>query len=243
MSKKYSDEISQVAFERIERFLLGRMDEGEQAQFESDLKQDEQLRNEVELQRKLFAAVESGSVNLDEIPQSRPTLRWYSRMSRYGWHAVAASVVLAVGIWHFGFRQSPEERLFATYFVAPKGLVTPMSATGDYAFHDAMVDYKQGDYRQAIAKWDPLLAQAPKNDTLNFFVGVAYLAQGDANRSTPYLQQAASHAESVFIDEAWFYLGMAQLKQGNTAQAKASLGKSRMERSKALLGQLKTNSP
>lgn len=241
MSKKYRKDISQATFERIERFLLGRMDEGEQAQFEAELAGDEALQLEVGLQRQLLAAVESASAHAHE--SRRQTPRTHSRALRYRWLAAAAVAILAVGIWYATLRQSAEERLFATYFVAPKGLVTPMSATGDYAFHDAMVDYKQGDYRQAIAKWDPLLAQAPTNDTLNFFVGVAYLAQGDANRSTPYLQQAASHAESVFIDEAWFYLGMAQLKQGNTAQAKASLGKSRMERSKALLGQLKTNSP
>ena len=233
MSNRYKKDISQAEFERIERFLLGRMDEAEQVQFEADLARDEALRLEVGLQRQLLAAVESGSVNVDELPKRQRTLN-----GRYRWLAAAASVVLAVGIWYAALRQSPEEKLFAAYFVAPKGLVTPMTATDDYVFYDGMVDYKQENYRQAITKWSPLLQQRPENDTLHFFIGVAHLSAGDALKSIPYLEHTASVTESAFNDEAWFYLGMAMLKIDTTAEARVALAKSQIERSQAVLRRL-----
>jgi len=251
MNKKYRKDISRAEFERIERFLLGKMNEDELKQFKADLKRDEYLRDEVNLQAKLLATVESGSMSANasiqtaKMQESREPLsgpevaRGKRPVSRYRWHAVAAALVaVVVSVWYFGLRPSHEEQLFEAYFVPPKGLITPMSATDNYLFYDAMVDYKQGDYPQAITKWRDLLEVQPKNDTLVFFIGAAYLAHGDAVKSTPYLEQSVSYTESVFNDEAWFYLGMAQLKLGDTEQAKAALKKSRMERSKALLHRL-----
>ena len=235
---KYRKDISQSEFERIERFLRGVMDSEEWARFQSDMEKDEQLHHEVDLQRKLLATVESGSVNVGERTKSIKKPNGITLFLRYKWYAVAASLVLALGIWHFGFRQTAEEKLFATYFVPPTGLVTPMYATNNYIFYDAMVDYKRKDYDKAIAKWKPLLEQQPQNDTLNYFVGAAHLATGKAEASIPYLEQTVSIDESVFADEAWFYLGMAHLKTGNTVQAKPALEKSPLERSKAVLRRL-----
>src|SRR5690554_2940130 len=196
MNKKYRKDISWAEFERIERFLLGRMDEDELKQFETDLERDEHLRDEVTLQAKLLATVESGSMNQNasiltaKMQEGGKSLldpeatRGKRPVSRYRWHAVAAALVaVVVSVWYFGLRPSPEEQLFEAYFVPPKGLITPMSATDNYLFYDAMVDYKQGDYPQAITKWSDLLELQPKNDTLVFFIGAAYLAHGDAVRS------------------------------------------------------------
>ena len=235
---KYKKDISRGEFERIERFLLGEMGHAERADFETELDRNEQLRHEVGLQRKLLATVESGSANMDEQLKKTRKNNDTPRFLRYRWYAVAASVALAVGIWHFGFRQTPEEKLFATYFVPATGLVTPMKSTDDYVLYDAMVDYKRENYRSAIAKWKPLLQQRPENDTLNYFVGVAYLATGNAGESLPYLERTTTVAESIFIDEAWFYLGMARMKTGDTEQAKSALEKSSLERSKAVLRRL-----
>ena len=55
-----------------------------------------------------------------------------------------------------------------------------MGGTDNPAFHDAMVAYKLGEYREARGKWAPLLHVDPTNDTLRFYVGSASLAGGDA---------------------------------------------------------------
>ncbi|WP_156115609.1 hypothetical protein [Psychroserpens sp. Hel_I_66] len=41
--------------------------------------------------------------------------------------------------------------------------------------YDAMVNYKQGDYKTAIGKWETLKANQPDNDTRITF-RIAYLA-------------------------------------------------------------------
>ena len=237
---KYRKDISQADFERIERFLLGVMDQEELMRFEAECGRDPLLQNEVSLQRKLMASVESGSIPIPIPMEGRQDMDSDSvhLLRQFRWYAAAASVVLILGIWFWGFRQTPEEKLFVTYFVPEAGLMTPMGVTDNFVFNDAMVDYKQEEYHTAIEKWRPLWEQEPANDTLNYFIGVAYLALGRSESSISYLEKTTMIEESVFIREAWYYLGMAHLKMGNRPQAKAALEKSSLERSKAILDQL-----
>ena len=159
---------------------------------------------------------------------------------------VAAACVLLLITWT-GFTflnnssQNDNERLFANHFKPDPGLPTTMSSTDNYEFYNAMVSYKQAKYSEAIVKWEALLKEKPKNDTLNYFLGVAHLANGNEGEAITFLQWAAEHQESVFSKETYYYLGLANIKKGNLSKGKELLKLSELPEGTLILEELKNN--
>ena len=114
-----------------------------------------------------------------------------------------------------------------------------MSTSTYYDFYDAMVNYKRGDYKTAISKWKKLEVNKSDNDTLTYFLGVAYLADKEVDLAIPYLTTASKSKESVFYDDANYYLGLAYLKKENNAEAIHFLKRSSVDKSRKLLEELK----
>ncbi len=241
---------SQEEFERIDRYLTGLMNKEERSEFEKVLTEDSLLTQRVEEARILFQAVEEQSLRnkLDDfheeiaskpgvIKSIEPAIR-----SAFGYkkYAIAASLALLIGVaaWLIPGQKSENEKLFAHHFIPDPGLITPMSTTSNYEFFRGMVDYKQGKYELAIDRWNPLIDQKPENDTLNYYLGVSYLAKGESEKAIDFLLKAIHHSNSVFINEAWYYLGLAQLKEGNPEDAISSFKKSDLENSKLILNEI-----
>ncbi len=240
MKKK---EQSQQEFERIERYLTGMMKPEEQAAFENALKTDTSLKQQVEEVSLLIRAVEERSLRnkLDEFHEEI-TAKGSNVKSIRPWikYVVAASVVflIGLGIWLLSGQKNRNEKLFAQYFKPDPGLITPMSTTSNYEFYRGMVDYKQGKYREAIERWNPLLEREPENDTLNFYLGVSFLAKDETGKAIAYLSKTVHYPNSIFISEAWYYLGLAHLKAGNSEEAIRSFKKSDLENSRLILKEI-----
>ena len=113
-----------------------------------------------------------------------------------------------------------------------------MSSNTNFEFYDAMVNYKQGDYKVAIKKWTALLENNAVNDTLNYFLGMAYLANKNEKVAIPLFKTVTKNRNSYFKNDAYYYLGLAYLKSGNVQLAKKNLTFSTLDNSKSLLSEL-----
>ena len=113
-----------------------------------------------------------------------------------------------------------------------------MSSNSNYEFYDAMVNYKQGDYKTAIEKWNVLKTKTPNNDTLNYFLGVAHLANENEVNAISFLEKSIQNKTFPLVSDAYFYLGLAHLKEDNIELAKENFKQSTTENSKALLSEL-----
>ena len=241
---------TQEEFERIERYLTRKMDEGEKLNFEAAVKTDDNLSRQVEEVRVLFQAVEEQSLRNkledfhEELSSGHPQLKSKESIEKSSFNikylAIAASLALLMGFgyWLLFGQMSADEKLFAQYFKPDPGLITPMSTTSDYEFYRGMVDYKQGNYDMAIARWNTLIEQNPENDTLNYFLGVSYLAQDENEKALAYLAKAVTYPNSIFVNESWYYLGLINLKEGKTKDAISSFKKSEIENSKLILQEI-----
>ncbi len=212
-------------FEAIEAYVLDRMDADERTVFEQRMATEPALHEEVELERENIRAVELGGVTrlLNEIAQEEGTKS--AGLSGSGWgtylkYAAVIAVIATGAIWWFT-RAPLNERLFAEYFVADPGLPVEMGVADDPVFADAMVSYKEGHYGEASSKWMPLLQQDPQNDTLQFYIGSAAIAGGDADVAIPYFKHICDEATSVFHDKSQWYLFLAYVSAGKVAEAKA----------------------
>ncbi len=235
--------ITQELLEFVERCLNKTASNEELKKFEHKLKNDQEFKAQVADIKTLLFGIESQVLKeklddfheeLVDVPSSKtvPVKSIYFRKI-----AVAAILIIALGSFWF-LSQNTNDKLYAKYFIPDPGLATTMSENANFEFYDAMVNYKQEDYKTAINKWNELLKTKPENDTLNYFIGVAHLADKSENQSIQFLEKVTSTTKSVFKNEAYYYLALAYLKADNVELAKKNLTFSSVDNSKALLYEL-----
>ncbi|MFB6318426.1 tetratricopeptide repeat protein [Saccharicrinis sp. FJH54] len=235
--------ISQKEFEQLERYILNLMDEDERQTMDAGIQSDAVLRDKVNEIRQLMEGIQEAELREimnqfhQEIEKNRSSGRKRTVFLFSRPFAVAASVIviLALSVYLF-MRPDRNQRLFADYYRTDPGLVTAMSSSNaDYEFDRGMVDFKTGDYQAAIKRWQPLLDSRPESDTLNYFIGSAYLAVRDAGSAIPKLEKVAEEMHSDFRNDASWYLALAYLLNNQNEKAINILQKTSHPRKDELL--------
>ena len=213
------EEISLEQLEKIESYLLSRMDEEERIVFEGQMTVNPELYHEVQLQKELIDAIELGALRefLEEISlqsKERDEESISSQPNRY-WYAMAASVLalIAITAWMFN-KPSLQDKLFAEYAEYDPGLPIPMSTSANYNFFDAMVDYKNEMYEKAISKWAVLLLEDPENDSLNYYIGSAHFVLQEYEKAIPYFTKVAALESPEFHAKSEWYLVLSWIRTG-----------------------------
>lgn len=238
--------ITEKEFENIERYLNGSMTVEEREIFELEFKNNSTLSLHINEQKLMHEAIETQSLKeqLDmfheDISDFKTLKTDTSKVISFPFRKMiaAAVVVITLGSFWFFNQTSSNKKLYSQYFTADPGLATTMGETSNYAFYDAMVNYKQGDYKTAISKWEVILQNKPKNDTLNYFLGVAHLANNNETSAIEFLNNVTQNSTSNFNNDAYYYLGLAYLKADNVALAKKNLTFSTVDNSKTILSKL-----
>ncbi|CAH8283835.1 tetratricopeptide repeat protein [Mariniflexile fucanivorans] len=244
---KDNSNISQEIFEAIERYINGTMEPSELKDFKDYLKIDAEFKSQVKDYRIIIQGVKNQSLKEElntfhdeiiksEIPKAALKKARYLFISKI---AAMAAIIVAIGsIWFFS--SSPNQKIYANYFKPYPGLTATMSDTENLDFYDAMVYYKQKKYDLAIEKWQVLSNKKPDNDTLNYFLGIAYMANKNVDKAIPLLQKTieTSHSGFSFIYDAYYYLGLAYLKEGDINLAKKYLTLSNTNISKEIILEL-----
>ncbi len=236
-----SNHISQELLETVERYINNTMTSEELKSFETRLQTDAAFKVQVDDIRTLLTGIESQALKeqLDDFHKAIDSNKTQNSQAKIRYLNVrrlvaAAAIVIAVGSFWF-FNQNSPENLYAKYFTPDPGLPTTMSNQSNYEFYEAMVDYKQGKYKSAIEKWNAI---SQKNDTINYFIGVAHLADKNENDAILFIEKSVQNSSFPLANDAYYYLGLAALKNGNETLAETYLKQSNLEKSKALLSEL-----
>ncbi|MFK7833068.1 MAG: tol-pal system YbgF family protein [Winogradskyella sp.] len=240
-------DISQDEFEKIEAYLNSKLEPKHLLEFEAKLKNDADFKIKVEDIKTVLSGIETQALkeqlnvfhNDLEIEHRTQPITDTVKVRSLNWKRllIAAALVIAAGSFWF-LNGNSNERLYAKYFTPDPGLPTTMSTNNNYDFYEAMVNYKQGDYKTAISKWETLQKSKPNNDTLNYFIGVAYLANKKEGDAISFLEKSIKNSNFPLANDAYYYLGLAYLKEGNIEKAKANLQNSTIDNSKVLLSKL-----
>lgn len=238
--------ISEEELELIERYILNTMTPDEHAAFTSRLTANVELQSKVEEIKLLVLGVNEAVLKEQleafhkELPKEEKEKVPGKVASLNRWLVAAAVIVfVAVGAWLLFGRAGRQEKLFSAYYKPDPGLISAMSTTDNYTFDRAMIDYKTGSYDSAIRAWQTLLATKPGNDTLNYFIGSAWLAKEETNKAVPYFKQVIAVPGSYFLKDANWYLGLALLRENKTAEAIPFINQSGREQKDAVLLKLK----
>ncbi|WP_273568025.1 tetratricopeptide repeat protein [Maribacter halichondriae] len=223
---------------------MGEMPIAEQLSFKARLADNDDLSKSFEEFKALFETVEEAALcekledfhsSVIEQKEETPTKTLNISKFRFNYRiAASVTILLAIGGFWFFNSQNSNEKLFNEYYSPDPGLPTVMGANDNYAFYEAMVDYKQGNYDIAIAKWEKLLVSKPENDTLNYFLGSAYLAIEEPTRAVSFLEKAIQAKSSSFRNEAHYYVGLIYLKSGKQQKAVEALNSSELQKAAEL---------
>ncbi|PCE62980.1 tetratricopeptide repeat protein [Sediminicola luteus] len=225
------NDVSPARQETFERYLMDLMPSDERLTFEESLKHDPVMAQNFADFKVLFRGVEEfglrrAMIGFHKVATTKTKARTKYRIGAKHYAIAAGTVLLLVtGIWILT-RQSQTERLFHSYYTPDPGLPTVMGNTADYTFYEAMVDYKLGEYDTAIQKWQRLRSTGIENDSLTYFIGSAYLANGNIEKALPLLQRVMDDPKSVFNKDAIYYLGLIHLYNDDREQAKVLLDQS-----------------
>lgn len=238
--------ISQEEFESIEAYLTGQLSDEDVIVFEDRLKNEKGFASTVKDVKIVLTGLETQALKeqLDEFHNEMPNMQETiltnePKVKSLHWKRIAVAAVLIIGLGSFWlFNGNSNDRLYSKYFSPDPGLPTAMSSTDNYEFYEAMVDYKQGNFNTAGAKWKILLEANPKSDTLNYFIGSALMADDKTSEAISYLNTVTEIDNGAFKNEAYYYLGLAHLKSDNTNAAISALKKTNLPKSKDLLKKL-----
>ena len=241
-------DIGNEEFEIIERYISKQMPQEEHEAFELKIANDAGLQQKILSVRLLLVGIQEavlekkmenfhGSLPSSSKNISSPRARLFSLKQ---W-MVAASVIVLVGLGALVFFNnfSKQERLYTEFYKPDPGLVTAMGTSDDYWFDHAMIDYKTKNYDSALKTWQELLKKDPANDTLNYFIGSAFLAENRIDEAISYFKKVTKHPDSYFFKDANWYVGLAMIKQKKISEAIPYIDKSDHQNKEAVLKKIK----
>ena len=236
-------DIPQELFEAIERYVNGTMEPDELKDFNDYLKIDSEFKAQVEDIRTILLGKGNEPIqeklqnSLKDSQQPKSNNDSFNKNPLINISRITLIIALIIalgGIWFFSI--SPNQKLYNKYFKPASEL--QVIDTKNTTFNDAMMDYNKGDYKTAIAKWNILNTEKPNNDTLNYYLGVAKMANKNVADAIPFLERSVSKNTFPLINDAYYYLGLAYLNEGNIELAKKYLSLSNVKNSAEILQQL-----
>jgi len=239
--------ISTQEFESIEQYLHDKSDTEQRNAFKERMQTDSSLAYKLSEVKLLLAGIETASLKErlksyhENLKKNQPEKGGSKIISIQRKLMVAASIALlaTISIWLFTTSKNKYEKIYATYYKPDPGLMSAMGTGDNYVFNKAMLDYKTGNYKKAIDEWDKLKIELPQNDTLNYFLGAAQLADGNNAAAITLLKLMTTDTAKPFYKEACWYTGLALLKQGEVTEAIPYIEKSERPESIELISKIK----
>jgi tetratricopeptide (TPR) repeat protein len=218
--------------EIIEKYLTGRLEGAEKNEFEDHWLGCPECREKLEFSRMLQEKLWEKGDKL--VPRAQEPARVPVRRRAWVYSAAAAALIIAAAAvvwWQVGEHGRPQagttgipSSLLMLAAIKPPLYIPPaLRGAQDEAaerFRLGMALYQEGRYDAAIPD---LLAAAdlnPKGAGIRFFLGICLLLTGQTDSGIGELQAAISLGESVYLEEAHFYLAKAFLGKGDVGGAK-----------------------
>ncbi len=128
---------------------------------------------------------------------------------------IFSALLLIAFVLYWTFHKTKNQKLFYKHFVAQTFNPVKENTDFDKLFNQAVFLYKKEKYEESIKIWNKLLLKKPKNDTLHYYTGLTYLAFDKENPAIFHLNKVLINNNSIYLQDAYYYLGLANLKADN----------------------------
>lgn len=223
----------------LDDYLHERLTAQQLVDFQQMLASDPELRKELELHETLIRGIvlESKTSHFkkhltelrkeaDAIPLHEPASKKNRKIPVWGWAAGLAAMLL-MGFFYFWIAKSVSgETLYADNYEPYPSNVLASITRGDSGMtlqQQAVQAYENGRYEKAIPMLEEILNKEPENAGWQLVLGICYLENNDAEEAEKTLLKAAQNPNSLFYQQAQWYLALTYLKQNNKKQAASVL--------------------
>ena len=219
-------------FEKIEKYLNKELSGEEQQKMEELIAQDSALKKEVSLHRDLSAFLSDtkgielegklsliGAEYAAKYKQNKQSRRWTAWMA-----AASLLFVLAFGWW---YNQSGvnSEQLFAAHYETyiSDELERSNSTALSNPMERGLDAYIKEDYKAAVRELEGAIqaADAPDNShaTILFHLAMSSFELQSYEAAKDYLNQLVGLKEGTYTQQAYWYLALIHLKEGNVERS------------------------
>ena len=202
----------------IDRYFEGELSREEELALRQEVEQDPELRREWEYQQEVKRAIHRKErEELKHFLQGVETRRSRGRMRL--WAGATASLILLSGIW-FYFLRDNSTSLAQAYFHPLPNLVSPAVRSTDPGAREAgraFRAYEDERYAEAIREF-----KENEKPYAALYTGISYLALDSTAAALNTLSSFSATDQELPLEtyRKW-YLGLAWLKKGEKAKAKA----------------------
>jgi tetratricopeptide (TPR) repeat protein len=218
--------------EIIEKYLTGRLDRAAQEEFEAHWFGCRECSRKLQVSRMLQEKLwEKGDKIL---PPTQEPVRVPSGRRAWAFSAAATVLIIAAAAvlwWQFrgpgrpqaGTKATSSSLLMLASIKPPLYVPPALRGAQDEAaerFRTGMTLYQEGRYDAAIPDLRAAVDLNPEGAGSRFFLGICLLLTGQTEAGIGELQATISLGESVYLEEAHFYLAKAHLGKGDLGRAK-----------------------
>lgn len=215
--------------DRIADYFEQKLSPAQKAQFEADLQTDGQLAEDVAFYLASKRAAVFDKPNEDLVARHA---EWQSLAKKSPkvaylriWYAVAAAVLLAIGIsWYWLGRQHADLKEMADGYAMEKFTVLPLQMGGSQdSLQTAIGSYNRGQYATAKKMCARILERDPDNAEAKKIAGIVSLKLLDYDKALDYFRRLGEQKE-LYSNYGKFYEAIALLKRnGPGDEEKAEL--------------------
>lgn len=227
----------QTNLETIEKYIDGELKGQELLEFENLLSTDPDIKSEYELSMQI-----NQSVMEDDVMALRETMEYmyeddtkvqrtpnlFTRRKFYYAAASAALLIAAGGIVQkMSNPNLSSDAVFDKYYEPYDVTVTYRSGNTevDRVLLNALEQYEEQDYEQALQLFEKVLDKGKSNMALNLYSGIAYLEEEKYQKAKTSFSYIMSDKDNLFIEQAEWYLSMCYLKTEKRDKARLVLNK------------------
>lgn len=199
--------------DKIDRFLLNQMSKEEKEEFLELVSSNESIKRDIEQRKLTFASLRE--VNNDRLKNQLVTHEKnnYPQYNLKIVYAIAASVLLLIASSIVWFTSIANDNLkqFDFYEDAIPNYMNNISK--NMSFHEAMNEFKLGNYKKAAQGFQVLSDNGLDSDTIHYFLGVSLYRNSEFIFANRYFEMIDS--SSVYFYKAKFRELIIEYQFGN----------------------------
>lgn len=233
--------------DKLRDYLLGKLNEQEKASFEAMLNNDAEFKKDVTIHTALLAGIE---LHFDRhlkhrLQKEDKKIKVNTKVLLLALAACASAILIVSYVYFFARPNGPE--LFSQYYKPYYNVISDYRRGDEIKtdrYDQAFQFYERKEHAQAIREMTSLLEENPADQNLLFYLGLSYLAVGQVDSASSYLQKVM-RSDNKLAEPAEWYLGLTYLNANDRENAvnvfskisKSSSGYS--DRARIILGKLK----
>lgn len=198
-------------FERIEKYLLKRLNRKEELLLENDLNEGNISQRDIKMVRKILYATQSYGLkkelisihgtlyNAQSESKSRVSNNWlyYSSLA-------ATTIAIIVVLFIAFFKKQQHDSIFDDYFAPYPNYVTERGNEQDVSWYAGFEYYDQGEYNNALKKFEQGNYPKEQEMAVQFYKGVCYLILGNATEAIASFTSTSTKNNPYYQEVNWF---------------------------------------